>query len=67
MFDWVGARVFDYLALEAAPGVRTYPLADKFFKVLSETSVVDGLVPFTVMVRTIFFRSGECGVVLDWP
>ena len=28
---------------------------------------MDGLVPLIVMVRTIFFRSGEYGVVLDWP
>jgi len=40
-------------------------LADRFSQVLPEASAVDGLVPLTVMVRTIFFRSGECGVVLD--
>ena len=27
---------------------------------------MDGLVPFTVMIRTIFFRSEKYGVVLDW-
>ena len=26
---------------------------------------MNGLVPLTVIVRTIFFRSGECGVILD--
>jgi len=41
-------------------------LADKFFQVLPEASAVDGLVSRTVMVRTIFFRFGECEVVLDW-
>ena len=37
-------------------------LADKFFQVLLEASTVDDLVP----LRTIFFRSGECRIVLDW-
>jgi len=40
-------------------------LADKFFQVLSTASTMDGLVPFTVVIRTIFFRSEECRVVLD--
>ena len=41
-------------------------MADKFFQVLSQTSVVDGLVPLTVIVRTVFFHSEKCKVVLDW-
>jgi len=40
-------------------------LADKFFQVFLEASIVDSLVSLTVGVRTIFFHSGECGVVLD--
>ena len=40
-------------------------LADKFFKDLLEASAVDGLMPLTVMVRTIFFCFGKW-VVLDW-
>ena len=37
-------------------------LADRFSQVLPEASAVDGQVPLTVMVRTIFFRSEECGI-----
>jgi len=40
-------------------------LADKFFQVLPEAYAVNGLVPLTVMVRTIFFRSGEYVIILD--
>jgi len=39
-------------------------LADKFFQVLLEASAVDDLVPLIIMVRTIFFCSGECRVIL---
>ena len=42
-------------------------LADKFFQVLLDVSAEDGLVPFKIMVKIIFFCSGECGVILDWP
>ena len=40
-------------------------LTDKLFQVLSEISAVDGLVPMSIVVRTVFFCSRECGVVLD--
>ena len=35
-------------------------LVNKFFQVLLETSTVVGLVSFTIMVETIFFRSRGC-------
>ena len=40
-------------------------LADKFFQVLLETSVVGGLVSLAFMEGTILFCSGKCGVMWD--
>ena len=40
-------------------------LADKFFHVSPETFIVGSLVSFTVMIRAIIFRSGNCSVMLD--
>ena len=50
---------------EAASGVRTYSLTDELFQVPSETPIMDGLVPFTVVIRAILFCSGIRGIVLD--
>jgi len=40
-------------------------LIDKFFQVPLKTSVVGGLVSFTIVIRIVVFRSRECKVVLD--
>ena len=40
-------------------------MIDKFFQVPLKTSVVGGLVSFTIVIRIVVFRSGECKVVLD--
>ena len=40
-------------------------LEEKFFQIYLEASAVDNLVFFTVMVRTLFFYSGESRVVSD--
>ena len=40
-------------------------LEDKFFHIPPETSADSGLVPLTVVVRTVISRSEKCKVVLD--
>jgi len=42
-------------------------LADRFFHVPPEALVVDSLVFFSIVIRSIFFCSGECRVILDRP
>ena len=66
---WIRGEALDCSALEVAPGVKTYSLRTPWqtssFQVFPEVSVVDGLVSLTVVVRTVFFRSEDCRVVLD--
>ena len=48
--------------------VRTFfekVLTDELFQLFSEAPTVDGLVPFTVVVRTILFCSEKCRIIMD--
>jgi len=59
--------VFGCPDLEAS-GVRTFfgeTLADELFEVLLMAPVVNGLVPFTVVVGSVLFCSGKYKIVLD--
>ena len=42
-----------------------FEVADKFFQIFLKASAMDGLMPLNIMVRTLFFHSRECGVVLN--
>ena len=40
-------------------------LLDQFLQVSSERPIMDGLVPFTIVVGAVLLQPRECGIVLD--
>jgi len=58
---WIGGGALDCPDSETASDVRTLfekALTSELFQVLSEAPIVDGFVPFNIIVGAVLFYSG---------